>query len=234
MISIKILTQPNDTSCGPTSLHAIYDYYGDQISLSDVIAQVPTLEEGGTSEVMLACHALRRGYQALIYTYNLKVFDPTWFTGKADLTQKLNDQLPYKTSPRLHRASKGYLEFLSLGGEIRFEDLRPSLLKRYFKENTPVLAGLSATYLYKTSREYTTPNHEVIYNDVKGYPSGHFVVLCGYDHHRKHIIVADPYGKNTISGDNYYSVGVGRLINSIMLAIVTYDASLLIIKPGQK
>ncbi len=28
---------------------------------------------------MLGNHALRRGYHAHIYTYNLNVFDPTWF-----------------------------------------------------------------------------------------------------------------------------------------------------------
>ena len=29
--------------------------------------------------VFLACDALRKGYSATIYTYNLMVFDPTWF-----------------------------------------------------------------------------------------------------------------------------------------------------------
>jgi len=34
---------------------------------------------GGTLAVNLANHALRRGYRALIVTYNLTVFDPSWF-----------------------------------------------------------------------------------------------------------------------------------------------------------
>jgi hypothetical protein len=41
--------------------------------------------------------------------------------------------------------------------------------------------------------------------------------------------VADPYQDNPYSSDLYYHVPVGRLINAIMLGIVTYDANLLII-----
>jgi hypothetical protein len=43
------------------------------------------------------------------------------------------------------------------------------------------------------------------------------------------VLVADPYQDNPYSSDLYYHVPVGRLINAIMLGIVTYDANLLII-----
>ena len=76
---LKILTQPDDSTCGPTSLHAVYQYFDDDISLDQVIKEVSFLEEGGTLAVMLGCHALKRGYKVKIYTYNLHVFDPTWF-----------------------------------------------------------------------------------------------------------------------------------------------------------
>ena len=56
---------------------------------------------------------------------------------------------------------------------------------------------------------------------------GHFVVLCGMK--GKQVLVADPYQGNPFSNDGRYEVHVGRLINSIMLGIVTYDANLLII-----
>ena len=41
--------------------------------------------------------------------------------------------------------------------------------------------------------------------------------------------MADPYQDNPLGEDRYYQVPVGRLINSILLGIVTYDANLLII-----
>jgi Peptidase_C39 like family len=235
MLSIKILNQPDDVTCGPTSLHAVYNYYRDYISLEEVIAQVSYLESGGTLAVMLAIHALKRGYKAKIYTYNLNVFDPSWFYDvNVDLAQKLHDQLRYKHDQKLHFATGAYLEFLSLGGQLCFEDLSPAFLKRHFKKNIPILTGLSATYLYQCAREYVNPDNEIFYDDVKGHPSGHFVVLAGYDEAKKYVVVADPYAENLVSGDNYYSVKVGRLINSIMLGILTYDANLLVIQPGKQ
>lgn len=234
MLQVKILTQPDDETCGPTSLHAVYNYYGDEISLDDVIAQVSYLEGGGTLAVMLALHALKRGYSATIYTCNLHVFDPTWFSDvHVDLATKLKDQMKYKYDKKLHLATTAYLEFLKLGGTILFEDLSPSLLKKYFSKNIPILTGLSATYLYQCAREYITPQNEILYNDIKGYPTGHFVILAGYDEAKKYVIVADPNTDNLVSGDNYYSVKVGRLINSIMLGVLTYDANILIIQPGK-
>ena len=77
-IKLDILPQPDDYTCGPTCLHAVYNYYGDKISLLKVIEEVPTLYSGGTLAVMLGCHALQRGYKASIYSYNLELFDPSW------------------------------------------------------------------------------------------------------------------------------------------------------------
>ncbi|MBA2654287.1 MAG: C39 family peptidase [Gammaproteobacteria bacterium] len=234
MLPLKILTQPDDETCGPTSLHAVYNYYGDEITLEEVISEVSYLESGGTLAVMLAIHALKRGYRATIFTYNLHVFDPTWFYDtNVDIPEKLREQLQYKHEKKLHLATGAYLEFLNLGGHICFEDLSANLLKRHFSKGIPILTGLSATYLYQCAREYVTPLNEVFYNDVKGHPSGHFVILAGYDDAKKYVVVADPYAENLVSGDNYYSVKVGRLINSIMLGILTYDANLLVIQPGK-
>ncbi|MCA9161211.1 MAG: hypothetical protein KDA72_22930, partial [Planctomycetales bacterium] len=66
-----IQAQPDDTTCGPTCLQAVYSYFEDEIPLPQVIAEVPGLAAGGTLAVLLGDHALRRGYDATIYTYNL-------------------------------------------------------------------------------------------------------------------------------------------------------------------
>ena len=108
------------------------------------------------------------------------------------------------------------------------------MLTHYFNKGIPVIAGLSATYLYNSRREFQEKNDKSFYDDIKGTPVGHFVVLCGYDEQKKHVVVADPYSENPFSGDNYYTVDVKRLINSILLGIVTYDANLLIIEPKKK
>ena len=125
-IGVDILPQPDDETCGPTCLHAVYGYYSDAIPLEELIAEVPQLDTGGTLAVILANHALRRGYKATIYTYNLRIFDPTWFIPKRqNLVPKLEAQARAKPVPKLRRAIHEYLDFLELGGQLRYEDLSP-------------------------------------------------------------------------------------------------------------
>ncbi len=231
-IQLKMLSQPDDETCGPTSLHAAYNFFNDPVTLKQVIKEVSYLEEGGTSTVYLGCHALNRGYKVEIYTYNLKVFDPTWFPGKPDvLINKLKEQLRYKKSPRLQRETNAYLEFIERGGTIMFKVLNARLLKKYFSQGIPILAVLNATYLYGCSREFVGRNNVIIDDNIRGYPAAHFVVLCGYHKNGKNVIVADPYKENPVSQDNYYTVDHDRLINAILLGNIAYDSSLLIISP---
>ncbi len=236
MIDLTIHTQPDDETCGPTSLHAIYAYYGLDLTLEQVVTEVERSLSGGTLAPMLGKHALKQGFRTTLYVNNLDVFDPTWFEehgeGKNEtLRIKLSTQIKYKKTRRIIQASKAYLEYLSLGGELCFRSLNVQLLKWYFQQKIPILTGLSATYLYNSSRERFTKEGYSIYDDIRGTPCGHFVVLCGYDIKKRLIIVADPHRENPISHDNYYKVSSNRLINAIMLGVLTYDANLLIIQP---
>src|SRR5436190_4543018 len=79
-LPVKTLPQPDETTCGPTCLHAIYAYWGDEEPLDSVVARMWRMQSGGTFAVYLGCDALRKGYRARIYSYNLTVFDPTWFS----------------------------------------------------------------------------------------------------------------------------------------------------------
>lgn len=227
--ALDILSQPDETTCGPTCLHAVYRYYGDNISLKQVVAEAHPLEGGGTLEVLLACHALRRGYRATIYTYNLKVFDPTWFESPdIDVSAKLQQQIKVKTSKKLKVATQAYLDFLALGGKLRFHDLTTALLRKYLKHDKPILCGLSSTYLYHCAREF---GPTLDFDDIRGVATGHFVILCGYDFHNRHVLVADPLKRNSSGKGQVYEVNIDRLVGSILLGILTYDANLLILEP---
>jgi hypothetical protein len=236
MLEIKIKTQPDGASCGPTSLHAIYRYFGDRIELEEVISEMPTLERGGTLAVVLGNHALKRGYLATMYTYDLNLLDPVWVNtlSPQEIIKRLKQQAKFKKSGKMLFAAKAYIEFLELGGKLSCHELTPNLLKEYFREKIPILAGVSATYLYGAHREYMTKEKLFIYDDLRGHPSGHFVVLCGYDDKNKKVVVADPYRENPVSSDNYYSVNISRLLNSILLGVLTYDANLLVIEPKER
>ena len=231
-LEFEILPQPNESSCGPTCLHAVYRYYGDELPLAQVIDETHELKGGGTLDVFLACHAMRRGYRATIYTYNLQVFDPTWFIDdRYDLTQRLEAQRQAKEDEKLHIATDGYLEFLSLGGTLRFEDLTSTLIRRYLRRGIPILTGLSATFLYRSAREYG-PTCD--YDDIRGIPTGHFVVLCGYSKETREVRIADPLQNNPVAPGQFYQTSISRAMGAILLGIVTYDANLLIIEPRRR
>lgn len=235
------MAQPDDTTCGPTCLHAVYRFYGDPISLEQVIEECEPLETGGTLAVCLACHALRRGFDATIYTYNLEVFDPTWFapTGEpskeidlaAKLAARLDSKRESRQEVRIRADIRNFLDFLQLGGQVLFEDLTTTLIRSHLARQRPVLTGLSATYLYRSMREWGPKDEE---DDITGDPSGHFVVLCGYYPRRREVLVADPLEHNPPYMSHKYTVGIDRLIGAILLGVLTYDANLLVIEPKEK
>lgn len=227
-LPVSMLPQPDETTCGPTCLHAIYRYWGADEALPDVIARTRKLERGGTFAVFLACDALRRGYEATIYTYNLTVFDPTWFAPGVDIADRLRRQREVKTDARLHHATEGYLEFLSLGGHLRLSDLTRPLIRGLLRRGLPILTGLSSTYLYRAAREYGPDDQP---DDVRGKPAGHFVVISGYNRKDRTVLVADPYGPHPYGPSLEYWVNIDRLVGAVLLGIVTHDANLLVIHP---
>ena len=235
MIELNIRTQPDDETCGPTSLHAIYNYYGHKISLKEVIGTIERSLSGGTLSPLLGKHALMHGFDATIYVNNLDIFDPTWFkksqVPNEVLLSKLRSQDKFKHAHSFASASKAFEDFLNLGGNVRFKTIDVQMLKEYFNQNIPILTGLNATYLYRSSRELFTTEGTSFFDDISGFPCGHFVVLCGYDDKKRRVVVADPFRENPLSKNNYYKVSIARLINAIMLGVPTYDANLLVITP---
>ena len=108
------------------------------------------------------------------------------------------------------------------------EDLSKSLIRKFLNRSQPILTGLSATFLYRSARELSSESE---YDDVRGQPMGHFVVLSGYDRENRTVLVTDPFRPNPVSTGHNYQVSMDRIIGAILLGIVTYDANLLVIQP---
>jgi hypothetical protein len=231
-LRLDILAQPDNTTCGPTCLHAIYRYFHQEIPLDQVIAETGKLPDGGTLAVFLGAHALSRGFRATIFTYNLEVFDPTWFApSRLNLRERLTSQLEFKSDPRLHVATQAYLVFLAKGGRLRFEDLTARLIRRYLNRGTPILTGLSTSYLYRTARERPESGEA---DNVRGEPSGHFVILAGYRREKRTVLVCDPMSPNPVAPTHTYEVNIDRVVGAILLGVLTHDANLLIIEPTHR
>lgn len=229
-LGFRLEPQPDDVTCGPACLHGIYRHYGDDVPLEQLIKELRMLDRGGTLDVFLANHALARGYDVTLYSYNFELFDPTWFElPSEEIRGKLAAQAHVKAKwRRLQVATRGYDEFLRLGGKLKLQDLEPALLRKFLSRGTPVITGLSATYLYRSMREVPETNRD---DDVRGEPVGHFVVLTGYRKITREVVIADPLRENPLVGSRYYAVKAHRLIGAILLGTMTYDANLLVIEP---
>ena len=230
-IDFRITPQPNEITCGPTCLHAMYQHHGLDVPLEEVIRLVPQLPEGGTLTVMLALDALRRGLHATLVSFNLQLFDPTWFRpGGPTLSERLMAQTRLKNDWKLRFATEAYLEFLALGGELRMSEMTPPLISGMLAQGDPLIVALSGTWLYQAARERPLDNEP---DDLAGEPMGHFVILHGLDAASDRAWIADPFLHMPEPGKHHYQVSVDRLRTAILLGIVTYDAELLQIRrPG--
>jgi hypothetical protein len=80
-LALEVLAQPTDEQCGTTCLHTLPIGFSETpLPLHEVIDGVTTLGSGGTLAAYLGLHALGRGYSATLYTYDFRLFDPTWFS----------------------------------------------------------------------------------------------------------------------------------------------------------
>lgn len=219
--------QPTPTSCGPTCLHAIYRWFGQDVPLDALIPAIPALNEGGTLAIHMGVDALARGYQTDFYSCNLRVLDPSWFPGSA---AKLIEKLSQSKKLRRSRKERFELEALETyvrnGGNLIMEALTRALLRKHLLLGRPILTGLSATFLYWEAREVPETGKP---DDLGGKPEGHFVVLHGYDSPTKMVTVHDPYPQAPFPGDHCYVVHIDRLINAILLGVLTHDANILVI-----
>lgn len=235
-LAVQRFLQPDDVTCGPTCLRKVYDFYGLEVDARTVLGEIDRNEDGGTLAVFLGISVLRRGYRARLYSYDLRVFDPTWARlGPRKLRERIAARLPHLRTPKARRATRAYLRFLELGGEIAFEELTPRLLRDILDRDHPVLAGLSATYLYRLPRERHDPEtHALVDDDVAGDPVGHFVVISGYEHWGRRFSVLDPSEHIPAEDDEgRIRVEAQRLINAILLGDLTHDAVLLELWPGE-
>ena len=225
-LHVEVPPQPDDESCGITCLQAIYQYHGHETSIDALKEEVVHWQTGGTVGVNLGRHALAQGFTAEIYSYNIKVFDPTWRDlPMEELRARLKMRQKRVRSNRQKKEIAFYLDFLKQSGIMRFDDLDESLLKRLFGAHRPVICGLSATYLYHTMREL--PNNQE--SDVAGNPVGHFVVVSGYNPETHEVQIHDPLRRHALSASGTYALPFLKFSNAVMLGILTYDANLLVI-----
>jgi hypothetical protein len=219
------IEQPDDLTCGPTALLQIYRFHGEERPLDEVIRDTPRNPDGGTLAVYLAQSALVEGWRPTLFSFNLDVFDPTWSSLAPEaLVAKLEARHHEVEGGRLRRVMRAYIDVLRRGGRVRLVDLDRRLLVGLLAAGHPILAGLSATWLYRSARELGEEP-----DDVGGWPVGHFVVISGYEPEGDLFLVVDPSRDSPFNRTGVYPVPSERLMAAILLGDVTMDAVLLVL-----
>lgn len=225
---VERIEQPDDLTCGPTSLLQIYRYHGVDKTHEQLLGHYLRNPDGGTLAVYLAQAALADGFRPTLYTFNLDVFDPTWAGLDGErLVAKLEArgrEVEGERLSRLRRIIAAYATLVRDGGRVRLVDLDRRLLVDLLAAGHPILTGLSATWLYRTPREL---NEEE--DDVAGWPVGHFVVISGYDPESDQFSIVDPMRGSPLGRTGVYEVASERLMASILLGDATDDAVLLVL-----
>jgi hypothetical protein len=151
-LQLDILAQPDNVTCGPTCLHAVYRFYGDQLPLDQVIQR----DSAASRRWDIGCFAgvprfaprLRRDH------FDVQSADlrPDLVSAPISLAWRIVCELrwPSSGSSKLACGERGLSGIATdLGGRIQMEDFTSRLIRRYLKREIPILTGLSATYLYR-------------------------------------------------------------------------------------
>ncbi len=154
-LGFTVEPQPDDVTCGPACLHGVYRHYGDPISLESVMSDLKMLEEGGTLDVFLANHALaaatRPRYTPTTCSCSIRPGSTCRATscvlGSKRRRPSRRNVLDCKPPLAATTSSCGSAASSSL------RDLEPALLRNLLNRGTPVITGLSATFLYRSVRD---------------------------------------------------------------------------------
>ncbi|MCB1124424.1 MAG: C39 family peptidase [Verrucomicrobiae bacterium] len=226
--AFQIISQPSATSCGPACLHSIYTWYGLESDLQDIIDKTPTVKGGGTLAVNLGLHALSRGFKTVLYSCNLRVLDPSWFPGKRKfLVAKLAASREVRSGNKEKAELASLEQYVNQGGKLTMTALTRSLLRKHLRKGEPLLTGLSATFLYGHPREIPETGEN---DDLRGESEGHFVILHGFDRANNTVTVHDPYPHSPFGEELHYPVHIDRLLNAILLGVLTHDANILVLR----
>lgn len=209
--SIKHQYQPTSTTCSPTSLSMLLDYYGIQKSIEDISREVPQVqnekgESFGTINQQLATYCRRLGFDVAMYTFDCQIIDQAWAgLSKAVLLERLEARKSGWAVPALgslwnEAYVQSYIDFLHAGGTLQISPAPTSDLIYGLLENGPIFACVSMSTMYGHGRIRIINEHSEILDDVNGRALNHSIVISGYDTNGN-LQIIDPFiepGQHTV------------------------------------
>jgi hypothetical protein len=210
----------------PDLLAQVYRFLGYERAVDEVISDTRRNADGGTLGVYLGISALRNGFRPTIYTYNLRIFDPTWRRlSPPEISGKLRERRRFVRSRRLKRAIAAYVEYLGMGCRVPVFRARCGFLVGLLQTGHPILTGFERNVpLWVRSR-----TQRGVRRRFAASPRGISSSCAGYYPRSDRFVVRDPSSNIPFSRNGKYTVEARRLIAAILLGDVTYDANLLVL-----
>lgn len=197
--------QPTNTTCSPTALSMLLDYYGKYFSVDDISRKVPQVknekgENFGTINQQMATWCLSLGFDVALYTADIQVIDQSWRDlSKKEVIKRLEARKTGLKVPSLGELwndayCQSYIDFLEADGDLSIVPFITSQLLYDLIENGPILPLVCFNTLYGTGRTSNYGEKESTPDDINGKAWNHSIVIYGNDE-EGNFQIADPWKK---------------------------------------
>ena len=197
-LEVRQFNQIINYSCMPACLQQVFNYYKKSISQKEILNSLK-IPGRGMSIPRAGMYTIERGFNPIIVSNNIYIFDPAWFDlNKTELIKKLVKRKRF-IDEYGQSVISDYLAYLKAGGKIEFNTVCSDLIKKYLIQGKPIVIELASNYLYKKSKSSKQGKFD---DPVRGKIDGHGVVVAGFSKSKFKIIDPDsksnPYSKNGI------------------------------------
>jgi len=211
-LSVPQFEQKTVYNCILACLQQVFGYYKKQISQKEILKSLKKPKRG-MSVPKAGLFAKKHGFNPLVITNNIYIFDPTWLKlGNIKLIKNLEKRKKFINKYN-QSLIDDYLEYLKANGRTKFDTIRLDLFVKYLSKNIPIVVEIASTFLYKKSKSIKPGQFN---NPFKGKIEGHGVVIAGFNKNKFKII--DPDSKNNpYSRSGIYWISIDELIASIFI-----------------
>lgn len=220
--------QPTNTTCSPTALSMLLEYYGEKLDPLDIEVKVPQCVNGegekiGTINQQLATWCLSNGFDVVLYTFDCQIIDQSWAELSAEHQlerMKLRKDgwiVPSVGEEWTKQYTQSYIDFISAGGILNIQPAVTTKLLYKLLETGPILPCVSYSTMYGAARSRNADEIKSVDDDINGRAMNHSVVVYGNDE-AGNFLIADPWRKPGL-----HTIEPERMIASISTAQIECD-----------
>ncbi|MFH1971734.1 MAG: hypothetical protein ABIJ05_05140 [Patescibacteria group bacterium] len=200
------------TNCGPFCLLNIYTHFQIPTTINKIQSELNVSKDDPTYLAQLARNCLKHKLDSIILSSNPRIISPSWKDKtKKEIIVKLKEWVTLNNSNSWWlRTALFLLFYLQEGGNIKIVDLSTSIIDKYLEKGYLLLCCLDESWLWGKRKI----NKKAEYDDIKGYSTGHCIVI--YKHINNDYFISDPYPTKIEEKEGLYKVNKQQLLVSTL------------------